>query len=213
MSEHLGVSSHVLAVTGGIASGKSRVTSFLTSLGAHSISLDEIFRDLSEPGGPIERAIADHLGCEFLNPQGGLDRARLAEFAFGCARNRKRLNSITHPLILAECKHQLETTGVQSGKPLVVEVPLLFECGLHYLFGYTLLVWCHPEVQIQRLLQRGMNHHDAQVRIDSQLPTRVKRYLADFEIENSSEWILTEQQVTAVWEKWRKSTSSLTGVR
>ncbi len=202
MSEHPGVSSRVLAVTGSIASGKSRVTSFLSDLGAHSISLDDISRDLSEPGGLIEKAVADHMGREFLNPRGGLNRVRLAEFVFSSTRNRKRLNSITHPLIMAECHRQLETTGAESGKPLVVEVPLLFECGLHYQFGGSLLVCCSQEVQLQRLTQRGLNLRDAQLRIDSQLSARVKRYLADFVIENSADWTLTEHQIRSVWEPW-----------
>ncbi|MHB1461617.1 MAG: dephospho-CoA kinase [Armatimonadota bacterium] len=202
MSEHPCVSSRVLAVTGSIASGKSRVTSFLNDLGAHSISLDDISRDLSEPGGLIEKAVADHMGREFLNPLGGLNRVRLAEFVFSSTRNRKRLNSITHPLIMAECHRQLETTGAQSGKPLVVEVPLLFECGLHYLFGGSMLVCCSQEVQLQRLTQRGLSLRDAQLRIDSQLSARVKRYLADFVIENSADWTLTEHQIRSVWEPW-----------
>ena len=202
MSEHPGGSSRVLAVTGGIASGKSRVTSFLKDLGAHSISLDDISRDLSEPGGLIEQAVSEHMGREFLNPQGGLNRVRLADYVFSSTRNRKRLNSLTHPLIMAECHRQLETTGVQSGKPLVVEVPLLFECGLHYTFGGSLLVWCSQDVQLQRLTQRGLSPEDAKIRIDSQLPACVKRYLADFVIENSADWTLTEQQIRSVWEPW-----------
>ena len=202
MSGHPDVSSRVLAVTGGIASGKSRVTSFLTELGAHSISLDDISRDLSEPGGLIEQAVLEHMGREFVNPQGGLNRVRLAEYVFHNTRNRKRLNNVTHPLIMAECHRQLATTGVQSGKPLVVEVPLLFECGLHYTFGGSLLVWCSQSVQLHRLTQRGLSIEDAQARIDSQLPVCVKRYLADIVIENSADWNITEQQIRSVWEPW-----------
>jgi len=201
VDEHLGYLKQALAVTGGIASGKSRVTCCLAELGAHSVSLDDVSRALSEPDGLITRAVAVNLGREFLNPQGRLDRARLANYVFSSASNRKHLNSITHPLILAECNQQLAKAAAMQPKPLVVEVPLLFECGMHYLFRDTLLVWCSPEVQIERLLQRGLTIDEAQLRIDSQLPVRVKRHLADFEIENSADWNLTERTLLTIWKQ------------
>jgi dephospho-CoA kinase len=191
----------VLALTGGVGSGKSTVAEMLRELGATVIDADEAARAVVEPGTAGFHEVVDAFGHRFLK-DGRLDRAALAELVFHDAAARRRLNEITHPLVrqwMAERQREAEERGEAR---VVLDIPLLFESGLQDAFSTVLLVYAPAEVQLRRLLEgRGFTEADARARLAAQLPIDQKRERAAYVIDNSGTRQETRRQVEAVWHR------------
>lgn len=175
-----------IAVTGGIASGKSTITKLLQNMGAPIIDLDKIGHSVMEPGTVgWNNVIAFFDGV--LNPDKTINRSKLGAIVFQDAQERKLLNSILHPLIMKELKRMLTLDCyMQSPVPIVVEVPLLFETNLQYMFDETWCVWVDKATQIERLMQRNnLTQEEALRRINSQMSLDDKQYLANEIIDNT----------------------------
>ena len=173
-------------LTGGIASGKTTVARMFRSLGAEVIDADAIARRLVEPGSEGLELIKRSFGTGMLAPDGSLDRARLAECVF-CDRVRlEKLNGLLHPLVAAQIRAGLDRLQAEGfGGAVIVDVPLLFECGWQDRFDRTIVVYCEPAVQRLRLMQRsGLDAAQADARIAAQMPLREKKRAADFVIDN-----------------------------
>lgn len=190
---------HVIGLTGGVGSGKSTVAAFLRELGADVIDADEGARAVVEPGTPgLERVVAE-FGEEFLT-DGRLDRARLAELVFERDPDaRRRLNSILHPLIrewMAERQRQAEERGEGV---VVLEVPLLFEGGLHATMDAVIVVYIPSQLQVRRLIDKGYTEEQAQARMAAQLSLEGKGSQADYVIDNSGTREETKERTADVW--------------
>jgi dephospho-CoA kinase len=148
----------VIALTGGIGSGKSSVANILAELGAAVIDTDEIAHQLTAAGQPAARAIGEQFGAEYLTKDGTLDRKRMRELVFADLPAKKKLESLLHPLIRAEVQQRMsdEQTRHASAPYTVIVVPLLVETGAYRnLARRVLVVDCDEEEQIARVVRRS----------------------------------------------------------
>jgi dephospho-CoA kinase len=175
----------VIALTGGIGSGKSSVAAILKELGAAIIDTDEIAHRLTVTGQPGARAIGEQFGPEYLRKDGALDRERMRKLAFSDPQARKKLEAILHPMIRAEVN-----TAVMDavGPYAVIVVPLLIETGAYRdLAQRTLVVDCSEKEQMTRVMQRNELTADAiQAVMASQVSRTERLKHADDIVRNES---------------------------
>ena len=170
----------IIALTGGIACGKSTLAGMLRDLGAPVIDADAISRSLTASGGKALPAIRETFGGGVFQDDHTLNRAALAARVFQDPEQLQKLNAITHPLIIEQMQSEIERCR-DSGAPVVVlDVPLLFETGLNRLADETICVSAPLPVQLKRLMTRnGLTEEQAMARIQSQMPLSEKEKLAD----------------------------------
>ncbi len=192
----------ILGVTGGIAAGKSTVTSALAALGAVVVSADELAREVVLPGSPTLERLVERFGREILLPEEGLDRRALAALVFADPRAREDLNRIIHPAI-AELSRQRLRQLAAEGHPLIVyEAPLLFEAGAEDRVDAVLAVTIREDLQLRRLVVRdGLSPEEARARIAAQMPQAEKAARADYVIDNSGPPEQTLLQVRTLFER------------
>lgn len=192
----------LVAITGGIAEGKSTVLRWFEEWGAHSLSLDRIARALSEPHEALWQAIVAEFGQGYLLPGGELNRRQLGEAVFADSTLRRRLNRISHPLILQQMHLEIQTIRTQEPDAVVaVEVPLLIECALYLDFDRIVVVEAGERVQRARLIAAGLSEEQATSRLASQFPTRVKRIFADWVVWNREHMEQTREQSWRIWQE------------
>ena len=175
-----------VGLTGGIASGKSRVLRRLEAGGCFTLDLDRVAHEVIAPGGAAYEDVVAAFGPAVCSPDGTVDRKALGAVVFHDPQARERLNAIVHPRVRSE--EQRRTTAA-AGAPdaiVVVDAALLVEAGLHLRFDRMVVVYCTPEQQLARLLARdALTPADAAARIGAQLPGAEKRRFAHFEIDSS----------------------------
>jgi len=185
-----------IAVTGGMGSGKSKVSRELSKiLGAKLVNVDHICRDLLQPrceGLEALRQVAP-LTC-FLQ-DGTLNRPALREAIFTDELFRKQVDSVIHPLV----RERIQCICREAGNgtiQLVVEIPLLFETGWQADFDCTLLVYASNETCVTRIMQRDLvTEDDALLSIAAQMPIQKKIELADLLVDNSASFAETVDQL------------------
>ncbi|HYM97303.1 MAG TPA: dephospho-CoA kinase [Candidatus Sulfotelmatobacter sp.] len=189
----------LIALTGGVGSGKSTVAAMLKELGAEVIDADEAAHAAYAPGTAGLAAVVAEFGPEYVR-DGAIDRARLGELVFHDAAARDRLNAIVHPLV-REWMATRTAEAVAHGAGVVVhDIPLLFENGLDHLYALVVLVYVPEEVQVRRLVEgRGLPEARARAMIASQMPMEEKRNRARLVIDNSGDRTATRAQVEKLW--------------
>ncbi|XP_061086640.1 dephospho-CoA kinase domain-containing protein isoform X1 [Conger conger] len=197
----------LVGLTGGIASGKSTVSSALRDLGCPIIDADVVARQVVEPNSPAYCKIVQHFGSEILLENGEIDRQKLGQIVFSCTEKRKLLNSITHPEIHKAMLRQILFYFFRGYRYVVLDVPLLFETRrLTRFLNHTVVVYCDPATQLSRLMQRDrITQEQAEQRIASQMPLNEKRGLANHVIENSGSREDTHRQVLRLHTKLEDS--------
>jgi dephospho-CoA kinase len=199
-----------VGLTGGIASGKSAVGEMLVSLGAHLIQADRIAHQLMQPGQPVYNMVVRHFGGTVLNPDGSVNRAKLAEAAFGKAASGapsriEELNRIVHPAVIRRQQEWMDETGRQHPNAVaIVEAALILEAGAAKDFERLIVVTCSDEQRIARFAARQKLELDAARkevarRVAAQLPEAEKIKAADYVIDNSGSLDHTREQVRQVW--------------
>lgn len=180
------MSQYVIGLTGGIASGKSAVSSRFQALGVSVVDADRVARQVVQPGQPALAAIATHFGDEVIGADGQLDRATLRRIVFADASARAALEAITHPairaLMISQCRQA-------TGPYVVADIPLLAEAGRQqYPWIQRVLVVDVPQaVQLQRLMARDcINASLAQRMIDAQASRAQRLAIADDVLDNSA---------------------------
>lgn len=177
---------YVLALTGGIATGKSTADRFFKANKIPVIDDDQIAHDLMEPGQASWQAIKDYFGLEYLNADQTINRKKLGQLVFNDPRALTKLNDLTHPLIFLQTKKLLNKYQAQ---PIVVlDVPLYFESGMDKkkLANGVLVITLPEKVQLKRLKERNhLTDEEAKSRMQSQLSLAKKEQMADFVIENT----------------------------
>ena len=190
----------VVGLTGGIGTGKSTVAAMLRELGATVIDADEATRAVQARGTEGLLRLAQEFGPAILDPDGELDRSRLAEIAFKDPEARRRLNGIVHPLV-RQWMAERQQEAVERGDAVVVlDIPLLFESRGANPFETVVLVYAPEDLQVRRLVElRGMTEEQALARIAAQTPIDEKRRLATHVIENTGSMQQLRDQVRQVW--------------
>lgn len=180
----------LIALTGGIGSGKSTVAKRLVELGATEIDADVLAREVVAPGTEGLQAVLDAFGSD-LAVNGELNRAELAKRAFATSESRKKLESILHPRIQELAKEKI----ARLNGLIVYTIPLLVEVGDRLGFEKVVTVSCPEQVRIDRLVgKRGMSVEDARARIASQASDEQREAIADYLINSDcSMEELTEQ--------------------
>ncbi len=191
----------LVGLTGGIATGKSTVTSMLRGLGARIIDADDLAREIVEPDREAWREIVDAFGREMIRPDQTIDREKLRKKVFTDPQARKRLEAITHPRIRALAQARIRQMAAEGAELVVYAAPLLFENQVHLWLRPVILVACDATLQKQRLRKRdGLNEEEARRHLQAQMSLEDKRKLADFIIENNDSLEELEKRVRGIWE-------------
>ncbi|MEQ1722906.1 MAG: dephospho-CoA kinase [Pseudobdellovibrio sp.] len=183
-------------LTGGIATGKSTAKKLIESLGIPVIDADQISHKLSEVGASGYTQILSQFGNSILNSDLSIDRKKLGQIIFSDASLKLKLESILHPLIQTEVKAQREFHRQNGAEICFYDVPLLFEKKLWNDFDKTVLIWCDPKIQLQRLMSRNsLTEEEAGLRVANQLPLTDKVSLANYCVDNSGDLVELEKQI------------------
>lgn len=195
----------LIALTGGIASGKSTIARRLAEHGAVIVDADQIVRDVQAPGSPVLQRIASEFGAEVITSDGALDRADLGAKVFGDPERLAQLNAIVHPAVRAESQRRFEAALAADASAVVVyDVPLLVEARVDD--PWDLIVVAHaPEAERRRRLIeiRGMDEPAARARIAAQVPDAQRLAIADVVIDTAGTLSETHAQTDALWERIR----------
>ena len=176
----------IIGLTGGIASGKSLISSLFLEAGIPVIDADFVYKQLAKPSEVLYNEIVHLLPAVELYPDKSINWHKMGEIAFRDEKVRKRLNEITHPVVKNKIIEELSDLK-RVGAPLVViSVPLLFEADFDKICDKTIVAYVDREIQIARLMQRDqIDKSYAETKIDSQMPLTEKRAKADYIIDNS----------------------------
>lgn len=191
-----------IGLTGGIGSGKSTVAQCLVTLGATLVDTDAIARSLTLPQGAAMAPIEAAFGPSVIAADGSLDRARMRELAFGNIDAKRRLESILHPLIGAECERQ---AAAARGAMVVFDVPLLVESRRwRAIVERVLVVDARPETQVSRVMARSGWQADAVRAVINQQAPRLQRLAAADAVLYNDGLSLEElaSEVRALWKGW-----------
>jgi dephospho-CoA kinase len=187
----------VVALTGGIGSGKSTVGQIFADLGAIVTNSDQLARDVVERGTIGFDQIIAAFGDEVLK-NGELNRTALAELVFKDATKRVQLEQITHPLIRKAFANIVESAADNS--IIINQIPLLVESKYDYKFDHVITVSAPEEVRIERLLKRGMSRTQIKQRLQAQASDLQREEIADSIIRNASSQSELLSAVEKVWE-------------
>jgi len=188
-------------LTGGIATGKSTVSTMFAHLGAKIVDADLLAREVVMPGQAALVEIVREFGPEVLAPDGSLDRKRVGAIVFGDAQKRKRLEEITHPAIRVRQQRILSVYEEEAFEGIVIwDAALLIESSGAKGMDRVVVVITDPDTELSRLMARdGFSEEDARRRIGSQMPLAEKVKVADYVIDNSGPRSETERLVKDVY--------------
>lgn len=195
----------LIALTGGIASGKSTIAARLAEHGAVIVDADQIVRDVQGPGSPVLAAIAAEFGEDVIRVDGALDRAALGARVFADQDRLQALNAIVHPAVREESARRF-TAALDADPAAVVvyDVPLLVEARVDDPWDLIVVADAPADLRAQRMMAlRGMTEEDARARLASQVPDDVRRAVADVVIDTSGTIERTIAQTDALWERVR----------
>jgi len=224
-----------VGLTGAIASGKSVVGEMFVALGAHLVQADRIAHSLMQPGEAVYNEVVRHFGRDILNPDGSVNRSKLAELAFGANPVRsspassnpgnpspdnskparvEELNRIVHPAVLRSQKEWMDAIGGHNPQAVaIVEAALILEAGASKQFDRLIVVKCSEEQRIARFgarqkLNLAAARKEVTRRMAAQLPEAEKIKAADHVIDNSATLDQTRAQVREVWEALRAAAAA-----
>jgi dephospho-CoA kinase len=199
----------VVGLTGGIAAGKSTVAKMFKELGAYVIDYDALSREVVQPGTPAWQKIVTCFGEEILKKDSTLDREKLGKLVFRDPEKLRALNGIIHPEVFREGEKQAAEIFRKDPAALIIkDIPLLVETGAQKLVEVVIVVYAHPEVQLQRLKERGLSLEDAKARLNAQASPEERLKYADFIIYNNGSLGETKKQVAQIYSILKKKGKS-----
>ena len=194
-----------IALTGGIATGKSHVLELFRRHGVQCLDADALAHGVEAAGTEATQAIAARFGSEILAPDGSVDRAKLGPIVFADRMARADLEAIVHPAVYRAITVGLRAFElIEHPRVAVVDIPLLYETGRAGDFDAVIATVCPPEMQIDRLVKRGMSEAEARQRLEAQLPAAEKAARANYTIDTGGEFEETEAQVQRILEALSK---------
>lgn len=193
----------LIALTGGIASGKSTIARRLAEHGAVVVDADQIVRDVQSPGSPVLARIVDTFGSAVIAADGSLDRAALGATVFGDPDQLAKLNAIVHPAVREESQRRFDAALAADPDAVVVyDVPLLVEARVDDPWDVIVVAHAPAAIRHRRLVElRGMDERAAQERIDAQVSDDRRLAIADVVIDTSDTIERTREQTDALWER------------
>ncbi len=192
-----------IALTGGIACGKSEIIQQFKTLGAGVISLDKLSRDVVQVGEGALNELIESFGNGILYADQSLNRVALREILLENSTNKQKIEAILHPKILEKMQIEIEKL---NNKLIVIEIPLLLERNLAYLFDRAIIVRCSAENQLKRLLKRqNIDNNTAEqlisVQISQEQQLELAKELPIDILENNSEIFDLEKKVDTLYQK------------
>lgn len=192
-----------IALTGGIACGKSKVSQLFKKLGAEVISLDELSHQVVTPDSKGLNQLIERFGDVILNADKTLNRKALRDILLKDKANQKLIEDILHPKILQKMQMEIEKT---KNKVIIVEIPLLVEKNLDYLFDRVIIVNCNEINQLKRLIKReNISEKSAKQQISAQISAEerleIAKKLPTDVIENNSQIFEMEEKVANLYQK------------
>lgn len=194
MSETISCRTPLICLTGGIATGKSRVGEWLAERRWTVICTDKIVHDLYGGDQPLAKEIATAFGPQMLLFDGSVDRVRLGERVFSDPAALQTLNTLVHPKVRVTWL-KLAKGSIEKKRPTIVIIPLAYESGVTGEFQGTWVVACSSIKQHRRMRERGLNDEQIRQRLATQWPLQRKIDLADRVLWNDGDWSLTESQL------------------
>jgi dephospho-CoA kinase len=194
-----------VALTGGIATGKSHCLKLFHDAGVPTLDADQLAHAAVEPGTGGHRAVVERFGAGIVDSGGAIDRRALARIVFADPKARRDLETIVHPRVYRAIGEWFAVLGDRGAPIGIADIPLLFETGREIDYDAVIVTSCPAEMQIERLMARGrMTRKEAQERLAAQLPTAAKVARADYVIDTSGSFEETDRQITAVLEALRQ---------
>jgi dephospho-CoA kinase len=191
-----------VALTGGIATGKSYVRAQFEQLGVPTIDADTLAREAVAQGTPGLTAVVHRFGHDVLAPSGALDRQKLASIVFMDPAARKDLEGIVHPAVRQATESWFDGLDPARYAFAIADIPLLYEVGRDRDFDVVVVAAVDPETQVRRVMERdGATEEEARQRLAAQLPIDEKVRRADFVIQTDGSFEQTDQQVRAVFDQ------------
>ena len=187
-----------LAVTGGIACGKSRVAQYLQTRGIPVCEADLLGHEALAVGSPVYGDVVAEFGRGILDETGAINRGRLGAIVFAQPERLARLNGLIHPVVQSAIADWLDAQEQGGCAVAAVIVPLLFEVNMAEGWDVIIGVGCSPAVQLARLMGRGLDEEACRQRVAAQMPLAEKMKLSDFEIWNDGSEAQLEERVAAV---------------
>ena len=185
----------IIGLTGGIGTGKSTVSAYLAQKGCKIIDADLISHQMTEAGSPCLAEIKAAFGEDVFLRDGNLDRKKVGRLVFADATKKKTLEQIITRRVIEKTLRILQDCRAQQEDLVVLDAPLLFECGMQRYTDETWLVVCRTETRLRRIAARdGLAEEDIQKRIANQMSTEQKEKLADYIIDNSRDlaWLYAQ---------------------
>jgi dephospho-CoA kinase len=188
-----------IALTGGIATGKSHVRAQFEALGVPTIDADVLARRAVARGTPGLAAVTARFGPRILDASGALDRPKLAAVVFADAQARRDLEQIVHPFVRTTIDEWFASLDPSHVAFAIADIPLLYETGRHRDFEAVIVAACEPATQLERLMARdGLSRDDAERRIAAQMPIGEKVQRADYVVTTDGTFEETKQKVREV---------------
>jgi dephospho-CoA kinase len=193
-----------VALTGGIATGKSHVRAVFDALGVPTIDADLLAHDAVAPGSPGFAAVTARFGPGVLNARGDIDRRKLGDIVFADAAARRDLEAIIHPAVVAAIDEWFASPDTTKHPFAIADIPLLFETGREKDYDVVIVTACEPALQVRRLMARdGISDAEAQQRIAAQIPVKDKTARANHVIRTDGAVAETNRQVHDVYSRLR----------
>lgn len=196
----------IVAITGGLGSGKSTVRRLLEEMGAEGIDADELARRVVEPGTRGAHRVRDAFGDRYFDNEGRLMRRKMAQLVFSDPEARAMLERILHPLIREEESRRLKE--ISRGDPraiAAVEIPLLTEGGVEDTYDLVINVTADLDTRVNRLVEANRyTRKEAEARIRSQATDHDRAGVADFTVDNSGTEEETRNQLEGIWKELGK---------
>ena len=190
-----------VALTGGIATGKSVIADILKDLGCYIHHADRVAHELMEPGKPAWRKIVARFGKEILDEDEKINRFRLGKIVFANKKEQHFLNELIHPLVHEKKKEMIQNLEKEGRFNIFVsEAALTVEAGLTDFFDKVIVVYCNQDIQLKRLMERNeINQKEAFQKLESQMKPEEKLKYADYIIDTSGTLQDTVEQTERVY--------------
>ena len=188
-----------VALTGGIATGKSYCLAHFAELGVPVVDADRLAREAVLPGSSGLRAVVERFGSEVLAADGSLDRAALGRIVFGDPRARAALEAIVHPEVYRHIREWFANLPAGT-RVAMADIPLVFETGHNHDFDAVVVAACQPDEQVRRVMARDrLPDRDARARLAAQWPIEEKVKRADHVIWTDRGFAETDRQVGEIY--------------